>query len=253
MRLRIAFLALTSVALPVLQASPASAACTSTTKTLTGRLDGEDGRYVDALLGFDIMDRYGRHLDGRTVGSASYGCAGYSGYGQIVWLNTSLPATGATSGGTKTWKVVLPGNTAKVHIEVYPRRPNKGPTDESRYGHSYRRAVPVPYSTTANIRLPLVCGVGGSTGSFQGWVTKGGVRTKPSFIGAWSTATDSNSYSPILGWNVGSTRTDGYYKIPNLKTGQEYTILVTLGGRTQQRYHYTVSKCGLKNIYPFAF
>lgn len=252
MRLRIALVGLASLALPIAVATPARAACASTTKTLTGRLDGEDGRYVDALLGFDIIDRYGHHLDGRP-GSSSYGCSGFAGYGQTLWLNTNLAATGATSGGTKTWKVVLPGNTARVDIEVYPRRPNKGSTDESRFGHAYRRDVPVPYSTTANIRLPLVCAVGGSTGSFQGWVTKGGVHTKPDFVGAWSTAADSNSYAPILGWNVGSARSDGYYKIPNLKTGQEYTILVQLAGRTQQRYHYTVSKCGLKNIYPFGF
>ena len=246
LRLRAALAGVAALALPVAIAGPARAACTTTTKTLTGRIGGEDGRFVDAQLGFDIKDKYGNHLDGHP-GSASYGCGGYHGYGISIRVNRSLPATGSTTSGTKDWSVTLPGNTATVHIEVYPRAANDGPVDETRYGHVYRRSVPVPYGQAVNMRMPLVCAAGGSVGGINGWVTKGGVKTKADFVGAWSLAKDNNSFSPIMGWNVGTSYTNGYYLIPNLKTGQLYTVQVFKDGALKQKYNIAIQAC--TNVY----
>jgi hypothetical protein len=250
-RLRSAFVGLAALALPLAVAAPASAACASATKSLSGVIGGADGRYVDALLGFDIKDRYGNHLDGRS-GSSSYGCGGYHGYGTFLRINRTLPATGSTSQGTKTWRVVLPSNTATVHIEVYPYEKEYGGVSEVRYAHALRRSVPVPYGQNVNIRLPLVCGVGGVTGGISGWVTKGGVKTTADFVGAWSLAADNNRFAPILGWNLGHSSTNGYYVIPNLQSGQTYTVQVRKDGVLKQPYNVKVEAC--KNTYlPFSF
>jgi hypothetical protein len=213
------------------------------TITLTGRIAGEDGRAVDALLGFDIKDARGNHLDGRE-GSSRYGCGGYKGYGRSIRVNRHLPATGSVDRGTKNWSVVLPANTATVHIEVYPRAEGDGGTDESRYGHALRRSVKVPYGQRVNIRLPLVCGVGGTTGTINGWSTdKKGNRIQADRVVAWSLATDSNTLRPIMGWNVGYTKPNGYFAVPNLPPGQTYTVQISRNGVTKQPYNIRVHKC----------
>jgi hypothetical protein len=246
MRLRSALVAMTALAAPLLVAAPARAACVSTTTTLTGRIGGEDGRFVDAQLGFDIKDKYGNHLDGHP-GSSAYGCGGYHGYGISIRVNRTVGPTGSTTTGTKDWSVTLPGNTAFVHIEVYPRAAEDGPVDETRYGHAYRRSVPVPYGQAVNIRLPLVCAAGGSVGGINGWVTKNGVRTKADFVGAWSLAKDNNSFSPIMGWNVGTSYANGYAVVGNLKTGQLYTIQIHKDGVIKQKYNVAIKPC--QNVY----
>jgi hypothetical protein len=245
-RIRIALTSAALLAAPIALAPSAHASCTTTTKVMTGRIAGEDGRFVDAMLGFDIMDSAGRHLDGRS-GSANYGCAGYHGYGQLLRVNRDLPAAGSTTSGTKDWKVVLPGNTAFVHIEVYPRAAGDGGTDESRYGHALRRKVRVPYGQNVNIRLPLVCAAGGKTGAINGWATQNGVRVQADRVAAWSLATDTNTMTPILGWNVGYTRSNGYFAVPNLPSGQTYTVQVSRAGKTLQPYNIRVDAC--KNTY----
>jgi hypothetical protein len=244
MRLRHA-LALLSVAAgtPVLVAAPAHATpCVTATRTVTGMIAGEDHRYVDALLGFDFVDSAGRHVDAKP-GSATFGCTGVHGYGVTIRVNGSLPATGSTTSGTKYWSVKVPANVTMAYIEVYPQAAGYGGTNESRYGHALRRKMPIPYNKTVLIRLPLICSVGGHVGWINGYVSKNGVRVKADRVAAWSMATDNNTASPILGWNIGSAATNGYYKIPNLASGQAYTVQIWKDGVLRQKYGVTVNAC----------
>ncbi len=244
MRLRLALACLAvPAATPVLVAAPAHAtACVTATRTVTGLLGGQDGRYVDALLGFDLKDSSGRHIDARP-GSSTFGCAGMHGYGVTVRINSTLPATGSTTTGTKAWSVKVPVNVTSAHIEVYPRAAGYGGTDESRYGHALRRSVPIPYNKTVLIRLPLICSLGGTTGRINGWVSKNGVRVKADRVAAWSLATDNNGANPILGWNIGTAATNGYYQIPNLASGQAYTVQIWKDGVLRQKYGVYVNAC----------
>jgi hypothetical protein len=245
MRLRLALSGLLAFA-PVVVAAPASAApCSTATRTISGTLLGEDGRYVDAMLGFDLIQVVGterRHIDGR-AGSSTYGCAGYHGYGQVLRVNSNVPATGSTTTGSKTWSVTIPAIVNDVIIEVYPRAAGTGPVDESRYGHALRWKVPIPYGKAINIRLPLVCAQGGSTGWIGGYTTVNGVRKKMDRVAAWSMAKDNNTASPIQGFKVGYSLDSGSFAIKNLAGNQYYTVVYSLGTRKVQKYNVYVHGC----------
>src|SRR5690348_10345971 len=99
MRLRVTSLVIAASLLPVTvslaTAGPASAACTSSFgKYLNGSIAGTDGRYVDAMIGFDLKDS-----SGNAIGMD--GCRMGGGYARTMKLNSNLSASGATSGGTK--------------------------------------------------------------------------------------------------------------------------------------------------------
>lgn len=245
MRLRLTLACLVAAS-PLAVASPAEAApCSTATRTITGTLQGEDGRAVDAMLGFDLVRVVGEtkyHIDGRE-GSANYGCAGYKGYGQVLRVNRDLPATGSTTSGTKTWSVKIPAIVNLLVIEVYPRAAGTGPVDESRYGHALRWKVPIPYGKAINIKLPLVCAKGGKTGWIGGVATKNGARRVMSRVAAWSMAKDNNTATPIQGFKVGYSTSTGSFAIKNIPSGQYYTVRYTLDGVTKQKYNIWVSAC----------
>jgi hypothetical protein len=244
MRLRLTLACLVaSTAAPLLVATPAHATpCVTTTRTITGTISGQDGRYVDAMLGFDLINSAGVHVNA-VPGSATFGCTGPSGYGLTLRVNRTLPATGSTTSGTKTWKVVVPTNVKMAYIEVYPRAAGYGGTDESRYGHALRRKLPVPYGKTVVVKLPLICALGGKTGKIHGYVTKHGVRVQADRVVAWSMANDNNVASPILGWNMGAPASNGYYVVPNMPPGQYYTVHFTKDGVTQVKNNVWVNPC----------
>lgn len=233
-------------AVPVVLPSAAVAApCGTATKTISGTVQGQDGRYVNAQLGFDLMQVTSsgvRHLDGR-AGSDRYGCAGYKGYGQVVFVNSQLPATGSTTSGTKTWRAVVPAIVNQVIVEVYPRSANRGPVDDRRYSGALRWRVPIPYGKPINITLPLVCAAGGKTGYLAGTATKGGQPLNVDFVGAWSMAKDNNTAQPILGFRVGYGTDRGTWAIRNLASGQQYTIVWIENGVRRQKYGYAVNAC----------
>lgn len=244
MRLRLALSCFAASALlPLVAATPAEAApCVTATRTVSGTIQGQDGRYVDALLGFDLIDAQKRHIDGRP-GSSTFGCPNHHGYGVSIRVNRDLPATGSTTTGTKTWKVTIPANVTAMHVEVYPRAAGYGGTDESRYGHALRRRVPIPYGKSIAIELPLICPQGGKTGTINGWSSKGGVRKPLTRVAAWSLAPDNNTASPILGWNIGYAKSNGYFAVPNLPSGQYYTVQYTMDGVMKQKYNVYVHPC----------
>jgi hypothetical protein len=226
-------------------AQPASA---TSTRTMSGTILGSDGRAVNVMIGFDIQDRNGKRID----------MNGSQPYSYIMKMNTDVPATGgAVTSSTETrWTLRnIPAAATHVYIEVYPKARHaayqshptyQGPTDQSRYGMSLRRALPAS-ATNVALRMPVKCGVtGGVTGGIKGRVTKGGKPVKPSRVVAWSTATDSAASRKILGWNMGTIGTyQGYYQfvVPNLASGQGYTVWVTYGGRTIKKKVASFATC----------
>ncbi|MDQ1713474.1 MAG: hypothetical protein QOE45_2924 [Frankiaceae bacterium] len=243
MRISLALAAVPALLAPLVVATPAHAACTTAAKTLTGTIAGADNRFVDAFIGFDVLDKTGRHL-GSTKGSAAFGCAGQRGYGATIRVNSTLGPTGSTTTGTKSWSLVLPANATHTYIEVYPQAAGySGGTNETRYGHTMRRKIPVPYGARVNLRLPVVCAQGGKTGWINGWVSKHGVRVAADRVAAWSMAPDNNVPNPILGFNVGYAKSNGYYNIPNLPSGQKYTVQISKSGVMKQFYNIQVNSC----------
>jgi hypothetical protein len=221
-----------------LSATPAEAA-----RTVTGTILGSDGRAVDAFIGFDLKDSSGRTIDKN--GCLATRC-GLHGYGITLRLNGDVPATGAVdrTGHAITWSITVPSATARMFIETYPFSSGTyGKTDESRYGHSYRRNIPIPYSARINLRMPVICSQGGTTGGISGRATLGGAATTLRRVSTWSLGTDNNGPTPILGWNVG-TVASGSYKLPNLPAGQKYQILATASNGVSKRwYNVQVNSC----------
>jgi hypothetical protein len=212
-------------------AAPAEAA-----RAVTGTILGSDGRAVDVFIGFDLKDSSGRTIDKN--GCLATKC-GLHGYGITKRLNGDVPATGAAdrTGHATTWSVTVPSNTARMFIEVYPFSAGTyGKTDESRYGHSYRRNIPIPYPARINLRLPLICSQGGTTGAISGRSTVGGTATTLKRVATWSLGADNNGPTPILGWNVG-TASAGTFTLPNLPAGQKYQVLATAPNGTLKRYY----------------
>jgi hypothetical protein len=219
-------------------ASPAQAA-----RTVAGTIYGSDGRAVDAFLGFDLKDSSNRTIDKN--GCLATRC-GLHGYGITLRLNGTLAATGSTNRTAykTSWAITVPSNTAHMFIEVYPFSAGTyGHTDESRYGHAYRRNIAIPYPARINIRLPLICSQGGTTGAISGRATVGGAATTLKRVATWSLGTDNNGPSPILGWNVGTT-SSGAFTLPNLPAGQKYQVLATAPSGAMKRYYgIAVNSC----------
>ena len=235
-----------SVAAPFISMPAASAACVGSSRTMNGTTQGADRRYVGSMLGFDAIDKYGRKIDARP-GSSSYGCVLSGAYSTTVRVNFDLTYAGSTTTGTYKWSVTLPTNVTHTYIEAYASGERYTGTDQRRYGNSMRRKIPVPYPATIHIALPLVCAAGGTTGAINGYTTLKGVRAKADRVAAWSMGTENNANNPILGWNVGKSADNGYYKIDNLQSGQTYTVRISKNGVTKQFYNVRVDKC--RNTY----
>jgi len=228
-------------------AAPAQAAG----RVVSGTIYGSDGRAVDAFLGFDLKDASNRTIDRN--GCLATSC-GLHGYGITLRVNGDVPATGAAPAGhAVSWSITVPANTAHAYIEAYPFSAGTyGKTDESRYGHAYRRNVPIPYPARINLRLPLVCAAGGTTGAISGRATVGGSPATLKRVVAWSLAADSNGPSPILGWNIG-TASAGSFTVPNLASGQRYQLVATAASGTVKRYYDVLVSSCRTTAFPVAF
>jgi hypothetical protein len=226
------------IATPAAHASP----CVGNVRYYSGTIQGVDGRAVDTMLGFDILDRYGRKIDSRP-GSATWGCPYSGAYSHIIRLNETVAATGSTT-GTKSWRVAVPVNATQMYVEAYAKGPGNTGTNQSRYANSLRTRIALPYPYSIRMALPVVCAAGGTTGGIHGWATLRGVRTKVDRAVAWSMAGDNNNLNPILGWNMGAGRDDGYYKIDNLQSNQIYVVRITKNGVTKQFTNVKVNRCG---------
>jgi hypothetical protein len=218
-------------------ATPASAA----TKTVTGDILGSDFRAVDAFIGIDLQDSSGRVL--KADGSPSTG-----GYAITMRINQDLGAAGSAdrTGWVTRWSATLPSNAVKMFVEVYPRNAGQyGVTNDVRYGRNLRR-FGVPYSlSNVHLRLPLQCAKGGGTGYVAGYTTIGGVRKQVSRVSAFSIGADNNAMNPILGFNIGTSASNGTFRIPSLAPGSKYRVFaVRSSGTPRQKYvDVVVGRC----------
>ena len=216
-------------------ATPASAA----TKTVTGDVLGSDGRAVDVFIGIDLQDSSGRVL--KADGSPSTG-----GYAITMRINQNLGAEGSAdrTGWVTRWSATVPSNAAKMFIEVYPRNAGQyGVTNDVRYGRNLRR-FGVPYSlSNVHLRLPLQCAKGGGTGYVAGYTTVGGVRKQVSRVSAFSIGTDNNAMNPILGFNIGTSSSNGSFKIPSLAPGSKYRVYAKTSSGVQKSRDVVVGRC----------
>lgn len=242
-------LALAVAGLAAPPGATAVAADAAGTKVLSGTILGRDGRAVNALIGFDVLDRRGRFID-------LNGRAGYSAY---LIVNPTASDQGERRRPGTSWQVAwslrLPANADHVFIEAYaksphPRNPHiqtATPDSRRRYGLAMRRPIPAN-AHGVNIRLPLVCGRGGNTGGIKGRVTRHGRLLQPTSADAWSAAPDSNTR--IMSWNLAVGLPAGHlyqgrynYVLPYLLPGQPYDLWITAGGVTKKLRVRDVAPC----------
>jgi hypothetical protein len=234
-RTRLRTLAL--VGLLATTATMGAAACgTPAGKSISGTIQGADGRYVDVMIGYDVIDSAGRKID---MGNLRQG------YSVIQRLNHCVATSGSVGGGvcpgtnkgiTKNFSLRLPSNAAKVYIEIYPKAPNPtdwisvpgytgvatGSTNTSTYGRTFRRAIPVGGAVTnVGIVVPKVCGTpGGTTGTLSGHINNMGAG----HITAWSMAPDGTR---SMGFSMGEINSAGNYRIDTLQAGQRYGVMAS--------------------------
>jgi hypothetical protein len=216
-------------------------------KSISGTIQGADGRYVDAMIGYDVLDSAGHKID---MGFLRQG------YSSIQRINHCVATSGSAAGGvcagtnrgiTKNFSLTLPSNAATVYIEVYPKAPTPtdwvsspsytgpapGGTDLTTYARTFRRAIPVRGPVTnVGIVLPKVCGVaGGTTGSLVGHINGMGAGG----ITAWSMSPDGTR---SMGFSMGSINSAGNYRIDTLQSGQRYGVIATSGSRSINKVDY---------------
>ncbi len=234
-----------------------SAGCTpanTSSKIISGTIQGADGKIVDALIGFEVTDALGHHID---LGGAG------TGYSVLERMNHCVPTSGAKTsqqcyaGGkpsqvtTKNWSLKLPSNAAHVWIEVYPKEPSPsawiagyngytgpstGRTNVSTYATSERAQLAMGPSGLSNVRivLPKVCTAGGTTGSISGQIAGWPIGHTGS-ANAWSLAPNS---LPDQGFATGSVDASGHYTINNLQSGQRYGLIIGGPGYSKNLVDY---------------
>ena len=115
------------------ESSALASECSSVLPTwIGGRVYGEDGRAIDALMGISFTTASGGHLDKNgTLPCEDAACTTYS---VVQHVNPTLPDTGGpAAGNVSTWGKCVGTPTSKVWIEVYPRGKD-GKTSFARYG-----------------------------------------------------------------------------------------------------------------------
>jgi hypothetical protein len=233
----------TALATSVAVAGLLTAGCTPQTsgKVISGTIKGADGRIVDVLIGYDVIDGAGHKID---MGGARVG------YSAIQRLNHCVGTAGATAAqvcrfnGQVTqvtgynWSLALPSNAKTVYIEVYPKAPTPtawlnnyrgytgvaaGTTNTSTYALAYRRAIPVNGSVgNVSIVLPKVCGAGGTTASLVGHIS-GWRAGATGSVNAWSLAPNQ----PTMGFGLGKVNGSGNYRVDGLQSGQRYGLIAS--------------------------
>ena len=228
-------------------ATMGAAACAAPAKSISGTIQGADGRYVDVMIGYDVVDSAGHKIDMGFI---------KQGYSSIQRLNHCVATSGSVGGGncpvtnrgiTKNFSLNLPSNAATVFIEVYPKAPNStdwisvpgytgpatGSTNLTTYARSFRRAIPVGGAVTnVGIVLPKVCNTpGGTTGSLAGHINGLGAGK----ITAWSMSPDGTR---SMGFSMGDINSAGNYRIDTLQSGQRYGVIASSNGRSINRVDY---------------
>jgi hypothetical protein len=222
--------------------------------TVSGFVRGADGRYVDVMLGFDVVDAAGNKID-------VDGNMRLEGYSAIQRVNWCLAGTGSSSSlpgcaghpFTNRWSITVPSNAALVYVEVYPRGaspsgyigppgyhgyigPYPGTMDQRRYGMSYRREIPVsgPGASNVPIILPQVCVQTGSLGGFVTGLPKGATGS----VHAWSLEAN-DTY--ILGMGFGTINANGTYSVPHLAGLSHYGLIASAAGKSLYLINLTMA------------
>ena len=232
---------LAAVAAP---AAPAQAACaTKTTRTLSGTVYGQDGRDVNASVGFDVLDAQGRAINA-DPSQPGYGCAKTGGYSvpqkyfnHFVSYEGAAPGTVMKDGRrtTRAWRLTdLPSNATQVWIEAYSRgyagspcKDSKGnwcfnPTDVRKYGYANKIKVPVGTSGV-KVVLPTTCAYRGTAGSIVGkGVDAAGRSVTLKQVYAW-TEHSWNAAPGVHGWGAHKP-TSAFYAVRSLASGQRYVV-----------------------------
>lgn len=254
-----------SLAPAALSSASAQAACaTNSGRSITGTVFGQDGRDVNVSIGFDLVDRNGRALNGDPR-SAGYGCAKTGGYSvPQTYLNHFVSPEGAAPGSvmqdgnrtTRGWRLTsIPSNAVGAYIEVYHRgytgsrcKDANGnwcfnPSTLTKYGYANKHLVPIG-TQNLPIRLPMTCAYKGTAGNIQGRIVNAaGQPVKVKNVFAW-TQTKWNAWPYYQGWGSARFPRDGYYVIPSLASKQKYTIwLTTTDGKVHKRTDVPVSDC----------
>lgn len=226
----------------VAAATPAAAA----TKTITGDVLGSDGRAVDVFMGFELRDSSGRNIkaDGTPVTQG--------GYVITMRINQELGAEGSAdrTGWVTRWSVTLPSNAAQMFIETYPRNKGQyGVTNDIRYGRTLRRFNTPGSLSNVHVRLPLQCSQGGGTGVIVGTTRVGGVAKQINRVSAFSIGADNNGANPILGFNIGTSSSNGSFRIPSLAPGTKYRVFARQGSTgTPKSADVVVGRCATSRL-----
>ncbi len=242
----------TSVAVVGLLSSACAPVVQPGSKVISGTIKGADGRIVDVLIGYDVVDAAGHKMN---LGGGNVG------YSAIQRLNYCVPTNGAAAPQTcwdgttakKTgihWSLRVPGNAVKVYIEVYPKAPTgtdwlnnyrgytgvaAGSTNVSTYSTVYKSAISMTGNVGGvNIVVPKVCSAGGTTGTLQGHIS-GWPSGATGKVNAWSLAPNSN---PSQGFAMGVVYGDGYYRIDGLQRGQRYGLIASGPGFSRNVVDY---------------
>ncbi|MDB4946419.1 MAG: hypothetical protein JWP97_5953 [Labilithrix sp.] len=192
--------------------------CSSVLPTwIGGRVYGEDGRAINALIGISFTTAEGGHLDKNgTLPCDDDACTTYS---VVQHVNPTLPATGGpAAGNVSTWGKCVGTPASKVWIEVYPRGAD-GKTSFARYGAAVdNRLIKRGTSNVFDLRLPVRAELGGNAGAIAGAVTCHGKPVEPTVIRAWSN--DAGSECGIQGFAASGETAAGSYELSNLAAGQ---------------------------------
>lgn len=215
-------------------------------KTISGTVLGSDGRAVDVFMGFELRDASGRNIkaDGSPVTQP--------GYVITKRINQDLGAEGSAdrTGWVVRWSVTLPSNAAMMFIETYPRNAGQfGATNDIRYGRTLRRFNTPGSISNVTVRLPLQCAKGGGTGVITGTTKVGGVARQVNRVSAFSIGADNNAANPILGFNIGTSATNGSFRIPSLAPGTKYRVFARVGSTgTPKSMDVVVGRCAASRV-----
>jgi len=231
-------------------AGGSSGSCSANTgRVLAGTLTGQDGLALNATIGFDMLDSHGRKINLDT------GCV-TTGYSTVVQLNHYISGRGAPVGTPMTsaaskyipakdegvttthFRITgIPAAVTNVWIETYPRSFNgspcgltcAGPLDNTKYGQSNVRALPLHSgTTTVSLTAPTTKAFGGSTGSIKMRLVHNGHLVGADHVYAYSTG---KNLVRLQGWGIGRAQGDGSYLVPALASNQPYVVWSYFGNR----------------------
>lgn len=258
---------------PVVAPAATAACATSTGKSISGTVVGQDGRDVNVSIGFDLVDSAGRAINGGSPGSAGYGCAKTGGYSVAQsYLNHFVGPLGREQAqrsrrlgplaqalrtrpdvmrdGTpyvRTWRLDnVPSNAVGAYLEIYhrgyrgsPCKDSQGnycfnPENHTKYGNANEHIVPIGTRNLA-IRLPMTCAYGGTAGALTGRTVDGNGRSVEVADVVAFTEARWNGAPALHGWGIATRPGSGRFEVAALASGQTYVLLVTRKDGSQVR------------------